>query len=65
MQEAVSEGILGLIRAVRGQMGPPAEPQPRLSADDISVLVGRAGTPLAGLEFKQQLPVIKDSDLDF
>ncbi len=25
----------------------------------------RQGSPLAGLEFKQTLPVIKDSDLDF
>jgi hypothetical protein len=56
--------MLGLIRAMQTQMNAPP-PQKSLSADEISVLVNRGGSPLAGLEFKQALPVIKDSDLDF
>ncbi len=35
------------------------------SYDEIAALMTRQGSPLAGLEFKQTLPVIKDSDLDF
>jgi hypothetical protein len=65
-REVVDTEILGLIRAMRTQMDAPvAAPQKNLSADEISVLVNRGGSPLAGLEFKQALPVINDSDLDF
>ena len=58
--------MLELIRDMRDQIKTPAAaPQKNLTADEISVLVQRGGSPLAGIEFKQQLPVIKDSDLDF
>ena len=46
------------------QLNVPPPPK-SLSADEISVLVNRGGSPLAGLEFKQALPVIKDYDLNF
>ena len=36
-----------------------------MGSDEIAALMQRQGSPLAGLEFKQTLPVIKDSDLDF
>ena len=36
-----------------------------LGSDEVAALMQRQGSPLAGLEFKQTLPVIKDSDLDF
>ena len=36
-----------------------------MTADEISALTQSGGSPLAGLEFKQTLPMIKDSDLDF
>ena len=49
---------------------PPSPPKdgraaPVFGNDEIAALVTRQGSPLAGLEFKQTLPVIKDSDLDF
>ena len=34
------------------------------TVDEVAALAQRGGSPLAGLEFKQTLPVIKDSDLD-
>ena len=55
--------MLRLIRAAQSQM--KDHQSKSHSADEISVLAQRGGNPLARLEFKQNLPVIKDSDLDF
>ncbi len=58
--------MLELILDMRDQIkAPAAAPQNILTADEISALVQRGGNPPAGLDFKQQLPVVKDSDLDF
>ena len=53
------------LRAMRSEWDAAPVAQPKLSTDESSALVQRGGSPLAGLEFKQSLPVIKDSDLDF
>ena len=65
-REEVNIQILEMMNDFREQMKAPASAGPRgMTADEISAITQRGGSPLAGLEFKQTLPVIKDSDLDF
>ena len=65
-REEVNIQILEMMKDFREQMKAPASAGPRgMTADEISAITQRGGSPLAGLEFKQTLPVIKDSDLDF
>ena len=60
-REEVSLQILELMKDFREQMkaSPPPEGVKSMTADEISALTQRGGSPLAGLEFKQTLPTVK------
>ncbi len=64
-REEVSIQLLEIIKDFREQMEVShSSTGPRgLTTDEISAITQRGGSPLAGLEFKQTLPVMKDSDL--
>ena len=76
-RDAVDRELLELVKDVRRTMDPSQSAsgtqQPGREAgnrqdppsDEVAALVASRGSPLAGLGFKQSLPVIKDSDLDF
>ena len=64
-REALDREMRELIKNVRDSIKAPSSPLKNVGSDEIAALVQRQGSPLAGLEFKQTLPVIKDSDLDF
>ena len=70
-REALDREMLELIKDVCDSIKAPSSPLKNgqaataLGSDEIAALIQRQGSPLAGLEFKQTLPVIKDSDLDF
>ena len=70
-REALDREMLELIKDVRDSIKAPSSPLKNgqaataLGSDEIAALIHRQGNPLAGLEFKQTLPVIEDSDLDF
>ena len=69
-RDAVDREMLEMVKDVRATLAsaprPPAPPERApLSQEEILALMSRQSSPLAGLEYKQSLPVIKDSDLDF
>ena len=68
-RDAVGRELLEMVKEVKSSMkaAPPTAPgaEPPLRNEEIAALMASRGSPLAGLEFKQALPVIKDSDLDF
>lgn len=64
----VKREVLELIREIRQEKvadkaaaATTSEKKP--DSEEMATLVARGGNPLAGQEFKQSLPVIKDSDL--
>ena len=61
-REEVNIQILEMMKDFREHLKTPSSKEPRgMTADEISAITQRGGSPLAGLEFKQTLPVIKDS----
>ena len=66
-REEVSIQLLEMMKDFREQtkVSPSSVGVRGMTPDEISAITQRGGSPLAGLEFKQTLPVIKDSDLDF
>ena len=66
-REEVNLQILELMKDFRVQMkaSSPPEGVKSMTADEISALTQRGDSPLAGLEFKQTLPMVKGSDFDF
>ena len=65
-REEVNLQILELMKDFREsrKTSPSPAGAKSMTADEIAALVQRGGSPLAGLDFKQTLPTIKDSDLD-
>ena len=52
--------ILEMMKDFREQMKAPSSAGPRgMTADEISAITQRGVSPLAGLEFKQTLPVLR------
>ena len=61
----IDREMLELVGDVRNDMRHHSQDVSRgPSPADLAALTASRGSPLAGLEFKQSLPVIRDSDLD-